>query len=219
MTASKILYSLVARREVVLAEHSTISGNASLIAVRIIEKLPTEDTRVSYTQERHMFHVLIHDGMTFLCMAEESLGRRIPFAFLEDIRDKFFANHAHICKEAVAYELNMEFSRVLAQRMEFFSSDNKADAISRVRGEISEVKNIMIENIEKVLDRGETLDLLVDKTEHLQGEAFAFKREARRVRRAMWWKNMRMWFIIGGLVAFVVLFIVMLACGWKLNKC
>jgi hypothetical protein len=30
------------------------------------------------------------------------------------------------------------------------------------------VKDIMIDNIEKVLDRGEKLDLLVDKTELLQ---------------------------------------------------
>lgn len=51
-----------------------------------------------------------------------------------------------------------------------------------------QVKDIMIENIEKVLDRGEKLDLLVDKTEHLQGEAFAFRREAKRARRVMWWK-------------------------------
>jgi hypothetical protein len=49
----------------------------------------------------------------------------------------------------------------------------------------------MIENIEKVLDRGEKLDLLVDKTEHLQGEAFAFRREARRARRVLWWKVSR----------------------------
>lgn len=50
----------------------------------------------------------------------------------------------------------------------------------------------MIENIEKVLDRGERLDLLVDKTELLQGEAFAFRREATRARRVMWWKVRRL---------------------------
>lgn len=28
-------------------------------------------SRVSYTQERHMYHVLVNDGITFLCMSEE----------------------------------------------------------------------------------------------------------------------------------------------------
>lgn len=27
--------------------------------------------RISYTQERHMFHVLVQDGVTYLCMAEQ----------------------------------------------------------------------------------------------------------------------------------------------------
>lgn len=54
-----------------------------------------------------------------------------------------------------------------------------------------QVKDVMIENIEKVLDRGERLDLLVDKTEALQGEAWAFRREAKRARRVMWWQVRR----------------------------
>lgn len=30
--------------------------------------------RVSYTQERHQFHVYVNDGITFLCVAEEVGG-------------------------------------------------------------------------------------------------------------------------------------------------
>ena len=40
--------------------------------------------------------------------------------------------------------------QVLEERMEYYSRDEKADTINRVRGGISEVKNVMIENIEKV---------------------------------------------------------------------
>lgn len=38
------------------------------------------------------------------------------------------------------------------------------------RVQVDEVKNIMSENIEKVLSRGEKLDLLVDKTDNLMFE-------------------------------------------------
>ena len=50
------------------------------------------------------------------------------------------------------------------------------------------MKGIMVENIEKVLERGEKLDLLVDKTELLQEGAFNFRREAKRLRQSLWWK-------------------------------
>lgn len=34
--------------------------------------------------------------------------------------------------------------------------------------QVDEVKNIMVENIEKVLERGEKIELLVDKTDDLR---------------------------------------------------
>lgn len=219
MSQPKILFSLVARGQVVLGEHTFVTGNANVIAVRILEKLPAEDTRVSYTQERHMFHVLISDGITFLAVAEETFGRRIPFAFLEDIRGRFAGTYGGAAKEAVAYEYNTEFSRVLAERANYYSSDPAADAINRVKGELQEVKHIMIENIEKVLERGERLDLLVDKTEALQDGALGFVRTARRLKTTMWWRNARLWILVSLATVLLVYFIVAMACGFTFKNC
>ena len=35
---------------------------------------------------RHVFHYVVEDSITYLCMADEDFKRRIPFAFLEDIK-------------------------------------------------------------------------------------------------------------------------------------
>jgi len=71
-----ILYALVARGTVVLAEFSATSTNASAIARQILEKIPgTSDTHVSYSQDRYIFHVKRTDGLTVLCMAEDNVGR------------------------------------------------------------------------------------------------------------------------------------------------
>ncbi|KAL5823360.1 hypothetical protein ACOSQ4_021260 [Xanthoceras sorbifolium] len=40
----------------------------------------------------------------------------------------------------------------------------------KVKAQVSEVKGVMMENIEKVLDRGEKIELLVDKTENLRSQ-------------------------------------------------
>ena len=44
----------------------------------------------------------------------------------------------------------------------------------------------MVENIERVLQRGEKIELLVDKTENLNQQAFRFKRQSTVLRRTMW---------------------------------
>ena len=54
---------------------------------------------------------------------------RIPFAFLEDIHQKFVRT----------YGMNEEFSRILSQQMEYYSNDPNADRINRLKGEISQV--------------------------------------------------------------------------------
>ena len=38
--------------------------------------------------------------------------------------------------------------------------------------QVDEVKNIMVDNIEKVLERGEKIELLVDKTDNLRTQVW-----------------------------------------------
>eukprot|EP00199_Chlamydomonas_sp_CCMP681_P006345 CAMPEP_0119107650 /NCGR_PEP_ID=MMETSP1180-20130426/11522_1 /TAXON_ID=3052 ORGANISM="Chlamydomonas cf sp, Strain CCMP681" /NCGR_SAMPLE_ID=MMETSP1180 /ASSEMBLY_ACC=CAM_ASM_000741 /LENGTH=220 /DNA_ID=CAMNT_0007093167 /DNA_START=11 /DNA_END=673 /DNA_ORIENTATION=+ len=220
MTNAKLLYALVARGTVVLAE-STIgaNGNVALVALRILEKIgDVGDMRVSYAQDRHMFHVLAADGVIYLVMAEEATGRQVPFAFLEDLRNRFSATYGQ-ASEAVAYEYNTEFAPIITQRMTFFMTDPSADSITRVKGQLVEVKDIMIENIEKVLERGEKLDLLVDKTDNLQETAFTFRREARRLQRTLWWRNKKLMIGVIGSVLLLIYVLLALSCGVTLRNC
>ncbi|OJJ43032.1 hypothetical protein ASPZODRAFT_136575 [Penicilliopsis zonata CBS 506.65] len=57
---------------------------------------------------------------------------------------------------------------------------------------INDTVNVMRENINKVSQRGEQLDSLQDKTDNLAVSAQGFRRGANRVRKQMWWKDMKM---------------------------
>ncbi|KAI9314382.1 synaptobrevin-domain-containing protein [Dichotomocladium elegans] len=136
-----------------------------------------------------------------MCMADDSFGRRIPFAFLQDIKGQFLEKYGidrALC--APAYGLN-EFSRVLAKRMDYFSTNPGADRLKQVHGEIEAVKDVMTQNIERVLERSERIELLVDKTDTLNQHAFAFKKRGTQVKHAMWWKNTK----IVIMIVFVIL--------------
>ena len=77
-----ILYALVARGSVVLAEFTSTATNASAIARQILDKIPgNDDSNVSYSQDRYIFHVKRTDGLTVLCMADETAGSKILFHF------------------------------------------------------------------------------------------------------------------------------------------
>jgi len=208
-----IIYTLVARGTCVLAEFTSTSGNFTTVTRRILEKIPGQDAKMSYVYDRHIFHYIVEDGITYLCMADEEFGRRIPFAFLEDIKNRFKATYGDRGKTAIAYGMNTDFSRVLQNQMDYYSNNPGADRITRVRGEIDEVKSVMVTSIEKVLERGERIELLVDKTESLNQSAFKFKKGSTQLKRAMWWKNIKIMIILGIVIVAVIYFIVAMACG------
>jgi len=214
-----IIYSLVTRGSCVLAEYTNTSGNFTTVTRRILEKIPPQDDKRSYGYDRYIFHYIVDDGITYLCMADEESGKRIPFAFLEDIKNRFRATYGDRGKTAIAYGMNTDFSRVLQNQM-FYSNNPSADRITKVRGEIDEVKSVMVHNIEKVLERGERIELLVDKTENLNQNAFKFKKASTQLKHSMWWKNIKILVILIVVIVVLVYFITAMACkGLLFQNC
>ena len=67
----------------------------------------------------------------------------------------------------------------------------------------------MRDNINKVSERGARLDSLQDKTDNLAQSAQGFRRGANRVRKQMWWKDMkmRMCLIVGIIILLVIIIV------------
>lgn len=67
----------------------------------------------------------------------------------------------------------------------------------------------MRENINKVSQRGERLDALQDKTDNLAVSAQGFRRGANRVRKQMWWKDMKMRMcLIAGIIILILVIVI-----------
>lgn len=66
---------------------------------------------------RYVFHYIVEDGITYLCLADEQQKRRLPFQFLADIKDKFKSMYGDRAKTAITLAMNAEFARLLAERM------------------------------------------------------------------------------------------------------
>ncbi|KAK4493260.1 hypothetical protein RD792_017862 [Penstemon davidsonii] len=190
MSPKGLIYSFVAKGSVVLAEHTPYSGNFSTIAVQCLQKLPSSSNKYTYSCDGHTFNFLLDSGFIFLVVADESMGRSVPFVFLERVKDDFKQRYGDSIKSddphpladdddedddlfedrfSFAYNLDREFGPTLKEHMQYFMNHpEEINKLSKLKSQITEVKGIMMDNIEKVLDRGEKIELLVDKTENLQ---------------------------------------------------
>ena len=163
------------------------------------------------------FFYIVEQGICFLCMSDELNKHRIPFAFLNDMKDQFTAKYGRDePQHAIAFAYNEEFSPLIQQRMEYFNSDEAdmtIDNLGAVKSQIDDVKGVMVQNIERVLERGEKLELLVERTDRLNQQAFRFEASSRSLRRTMEWRKIRC-YVFGGVAALFVVFILSAtACG------
>lgn len=230
--ATPLLYACIAYHNTVLTEHTSNAASAtSAIASVILPKIQhSSPQKLTYTHNENFIHYIADAspssnnsdslsgaGLTYLVVAKADLGRRVPFGFLVEIKKRFLKQYDPEGTDfgsLPAYGA-AAFNSQLRQLMVDYGTTKAGqdDAFKNVQSEIDNVRGIMTENIERVLERGERIDLLVDKTDRLGGSARDFRIRSRGLKRQMWWKNVRLMVMLVVVIIFLVYLLVGFGCG------
>jgi vesicle-associated membrane protein 7 len=166
-----------------------------------------------------------------LCLCSVATPSRIAFSFLAEIREKFKTSFKLTdYQDAIAYSFNAEFSGVLANSMAKFNAQIgigatttnttttaanplQDDRVRRVNEQLDDLKDVMIQNIDQLLNRGEQLDLLVERTDRMQQMAFKFKNDSEKIKNQLWWKLVKCRVGTCLFITFILFLIISVACG------
>ena len=124
-------------------------------------------------------HVYVRsDGLAGIVMADKEYPARVAFAL--------------ITKTLIAYEerVGAKWKQMDADQQsepDFLQSDlvlyqdpRKADKLTAIQSQLDDVKDVMHVNIEQLLQRGETLDSLMDKSNDLGLASVQFLKQAKK---------------------------------------
>ncbi|KAH9882059.1 hypothetical protein J1614_001231 [Plenodomus biglobosus] len=229
--STPLLYACIAHNTTVLTEHTaSASSNASSLISLVLPRLShSTSSHKTIDQSKFFIHCLVKSpadfpasqssagGLTFLVIAERDLGQRIPFGFLTNLEKKFFAefeaadtNFADLPPYGCA-----SFNGALKKMMleQGGTQAGQQDALRTAQREIEGVREIMTENIERVLERGEHMSALVDQTGRLGENARDFRVRSRTLKRRMWWKNVKLMVLLVLVVVFLIYLFVGFGCG------
>lgn len=81
--------------------------------------------------------------------------------------------------------------------------------LNRLRNQVDDVVDVMKDNVSKVMERGDRLEDLQDKSDSLSSNSDMFRSRAKDLRKNMWWKNCRMKLLLA-LVIFIILCIIVI---------
>ncbi|KAF1950170.1 synaptobrevin-domain-containing protein [Byssothecium circinans] len=230
---TQLLYAGIAHNTRVLCEHNASpSSKASSLLSLILPKLQhttSEHKTLDVDPYYAHYHTLSPSslpsadanvsagGLTFLVVAEKTLGQRVPFGFLTRLEHKFFEQWDAKSTDFASLPsfgcagFNGAMARLMGEMGE--TESGQQDALRTAQREIDGVREIMTENIERVLERGERIDLLVDQTDRLGSTAKDFRLRSKGLRRRMWWKNVKLMVLLALVVVFLVYLFVGFGCG------
>jgi vesicle-associated membrane protein 7 len=172
---------------------------------------------------RFVFHYVVCDKLAYIVMADADFPRLISFQFLEDVKNRFVALYGSRSQTASALAYNTDFQGTLSEQLKVYNARGgdtnvNKEKIQKVQQHIAQVKDVVVENIDRVIAQGEGIELLVDKTEDLNQHSFKFKTGSQGLVRSMWWKNVKL-YVIGAIALIVIIyFLIAIVCGFDL-KC
>ena len=95
-------------------------------------------------------------------------------------------------------------------------SDEK---ITEIKNEIQQTTDKVHDSINLVIDRGEKLETLVSKSEILNENSKMFNYQAKRLKRKMFLKKMKMICLLALLLIMIFFIFMFSICGFKLERC
>ncbi len=207
-----IYYALVSRSGTVLCDHYHVRGSKyEATCQSVLENVALEpsNNKFSYDSGECLYHAYVSSNLTFMCVTETVFDKNIAFNCLFELERRLISTglreRAQIARP---YALRSSFSSVIASVVSQYSS---SDALGTLENKVDAVTNLMKTNIDKVIQRGETLNDLNDRSELLARSTTDFRQNAGKLKRKLLWKNVKLWIILVVILLVIIMVVVLLA--------
>eukprot|EP00527_Entomoneis_sp_CCMP2396_P005506 CAMPEP_0198144094 /NCGR_PEP_ID=MMETSP1443-20131203/12969_1 /TAXON_ID=186043 /ORGANISM="Entomoneis sp., Strain CCMP2396" /LENGTH=270 /DNA_ID=CAMNT_0043807437 /DNA_START=85 /DNA_END=897 /DNA_ORIENTATION=- len=180
--------------------------------------------------EQHYFHLYYMDGLIYSCIGDdqELRDQKVNFAFLSLMCKEFTRLHnARRIRAANAYAMENTFQPNLRSSMHHYNVNHdqisKEAKVKKLESQLQDFKKVMGVNINLLMERGESLDSMVHRSEELEVEAQVFRKRSAIILRRTKKKYYKTVLIYVGLAALVIGVVALLAmfrvCGIDLSYC
>jgi hypothetical protein len=208
-----ITYTLISHGKNILCQHESRDNTHKNVQTvqKMLDGLPRHDTRSTYQGEKVLFHTIVENEFVYLACTDDAFAEGTAYAFLGELKENFCKRYASPGKKYPDASVQCkEFSNTIVSLASKFNSAD-VSKVAEVRDRINQVQEVMTQNLERVVGRGEQINRLVEKTDAVVDAAVTFKKGATDLKNEMRWRRIRMiiaavgvTFVIAVILFFVV---------------
>ena len=133
----------------------------------------------------------------------ENLSVDVAFSYLADVKKKFFSSYdKQKIQSSYSYQLK-SFSDEI-QKLQDFYIKNPQSKLAMLKNNINQTSEIMHQNVEKLFQRNEKLEITLQKSNNLLGNSDVFYKNIHRMKMKQKYKRLKY-------IAFFILIILIMA--------
>lgn len=127
-----------------------------------------------------LFHLLLADGIAFICIADRLYPRRLAFSFLAALRAAFQESYSAGRVEAARrpYEF-IAFDALIQKTRRGYQDVRAKENLERLQDELVDVTQVMQVNIRDVLERGTKIERMSLLSSTLSQQSRQYVRDAK----------------------------------------
>ncbi|KDD73309.1 hypothetical protein H632_c2316p0 [Helicosporidium sp. ATCC 50920] len=158
-------------------QRSTVREMLTFVS-RTVARKTQVGQRQSVKHDDYLCHAYNRDGLVGVVFANQAYPVRAGFCAVSKVLEDFLAQQGDAWRGATAD--STEGDSLLEGALTKFQDPAAADKLTKIQNDLDETKIILHQTIENVLDRGEKLDKLVDKSADLSLASQMFYKQARK---------------------------------------
>ena len=184
----QLYYALVARQRVILCDYTLRQGSYESSALSALDKaIADRVSKISYENGNVVFHVLVSQGLAYLCASDLIFDRSLAFGCLQELEKRLYRSPGlkGRAKYVGPYALREEFSVDMGQVLTQYGSGDK---LGKLQTDSTALKEVIKDSLRVVLsgETLETLDDLGDRSKQLDITSTIFRHSAVKLRRNKW---------------------------------
>ena len=176
-----ILSSAFALSFVSIFQRGTLKDFLNFHSRLVIERVE-KDTHAQVQLEKGICYAIANEdkiGVTIIC--DEEYPKRVAIDFVLKIHDNFkiFMNQNKLDLNNYDKDTDVKFDYI-TKEIEAWQDPSKKDNIMKIQNELNDVADIMKQNINELLNREESLESLMAKSQDLSSASVNFYKQAKK---------------------------------------
>ena len=152
--------------------------------------------KMIYEYGGHYFAYIIDNNVCYCTLCDRSYEKNLAFSFLEEIKREFSVQHGAEVRNVQRPYSFIKFDTFIQRTKKLYLDTGSERNLEIVRRQLTDAHQIMTKNVYDLLNRGETVQGVLNRTDELVQDSKNWARSTKDLKNALWWRKWSPIFVV-----------------------